>query len=216
MKKVMVIGVAGASGSGKSLLSKTIVQELGSNRVTVVSEDSFYKDLSALTKAERDEFNFDHPDAFDHDLLITRLKELQEGKSVKMPVYDYVTHMRTAETVHLSDETSMIVLEGILILSEPRLRDLMDIRIFVDTPLDTCFIRRLKRDVVERGRTMESVIKQYEKTVRPMFIQFIEPCKRYADLIVPHGGKNRIAVQMIKAQMRNMLEEQDRNNRRAV
>jgi uridine kinase len=207
---VLIIGIAGASGSGKSLLANTIVNELGSNRVTVISEDSYYKDLSHMTKAERDQVNFDHPDALDHDLLVEHLKLLKSGQSVQIPIYDYVTHTRTAETVHLSEENCIIVLEGILIFTDPVLRDLMDIRIFVDTPLDTSFIRRLKRDVTERGRSVDSIVSQYEHTVRPMFIKFIEPCKRYADLIVPHGGKNRIAVQMIKAQLQAVLAEHAR------
>ncbi len=203
--EVIVIGVAGPSGSGKSLLSNTIVNELGSKHVVVISEDAYYKDLSDLSLDERNQINFDHPDAFDHDLLCHHLSELKAGRSVEIPVYDYSIHARSHETRAISAENSIIVLEGILIFVEPKLRELMDIRIFVDTPLDTCFIRRLQRDVVDRGRTMESVIGQYEKTVRPMFLKFIEPSKRYAHLIVPHGGRNRIAIELVQAKMKELL-----------
>ena len=203
--QMIIIGIAGASGSGKSLLYKTIVNELGSNRVAVVSEDAYYKDLSDLNYEERAKVNFDHPDAIDHELLFDHLQKLQAGEAVRMPVYDYVTHTRSAETVTLSKDVRIIILEGILLFTDANLRDIMDIRIFVDTPSDICFIRRLTRDTKDRGRTMDSVIDQYQKTVRPMFLQFIEPSKRYADIIVPHGGKNRIAIDMIKAKMREML-----------
>lgn len=208
--EVTIIGIAGASGSGKSLLSNTIVKELGSKRVRVISEDSYYKDLAHMAEEDRNVVNFDHPDSLDHDLLVDHLKKLKSGKSVQIPVYDYVAHTRTAETVNLSEENSIIVLEGILLFTDPKLREMMDIRIFVDTPLDMCFIRRLKRDVAERGRNVESIVSQYEKTVRPMFIKFIEPGKRYADLIVPHGGKNRIAIKMLKAHMQDVLDEHAR------
>ncbi len=203
--KMIIIGIAGASGSGKSLISKTIVNELGSSRVAVVSEDAYYKDLSHLPYEERAQVNFDHPDSIDHELLYEHLKRLQAGEEVQMPVYDYLTHTRSIETVTLNKAVRIIVLEGILLFTDPNLRHIMDIRIFVDTPPDICFIRRLLRDTKDRGRTMDSVIDQYQKTVRPMFLQFIEPSKRYADLIVPHGGKNRIAIDMIKAKMREML-----------
>lgn len=203
--RMIIIGISGASGSGKSLISKTIVNELGSSRVAVVSEDAYYKDLSHLPFEQRANVNFDHPDSIDHELLYDHLKRLQAGEEVQMPVYDYVTHTRSTETVTLNKSVRIIVLEGILLLTDPKLRQIMDIRIFVDTPSDICFIRRLLRDTKERGRTMDSVIDQYQKTVRPMFLQFIEPSKRYADLIVPHGGKNRIAIDMIKAKMREML-----------
>jgi uridine kinase len=204
-RNIIIIGIAGASGSGKSLLANTIVDELGSDRVVVISEDAYYKDLSSLSMEERNRMNFDHPDAFDHKLLVQHLSELKAGHSVDIPVYDYVTHNRTNKTRHISSNNSIVVLEGILLFSEPALREVMDICIFVDTALDTSFIRRLRRDVMERGRSMESVIEQYETTVRPMFVQFIEPSKRYADIIVPHGGKNRIAIEVIQAKMKELL-----------
>jgi len=204
-KKVIIIGIAGASGSGKSLLSNTIVDELGSDRVTVLSEDSYYKDLSGLTMAERNQVNFDHPDALDHKLLCEHLRLLQQGEAIDVPIYDYATHTRTSKIKHIGKGKSILVLEGILLFTDPELRELMDICIYVDTSLDMCFIRRLQRDVIQRGRTMESVIAQYEKTVRPMFLKFIEPSKRYADIIVPHGGKNRIAIEVIQAKMKELL-----------
>ena len=203
--KLIVIGIAGASGSGKSLLSNTIVNELGSDRVVVVSEDSYYKDQAHLTVEERAQVNFDHPSAFDHARLAEDLASLKAGKSIEVPIYDFVTHTRSLPTRHIGSNKSIVVLEGILLFSDKNLRKLMDILIYVDTPLDTAFIRRLRRDVLERGRSMESVVGQYEKTVRPMFLRFVEPSKRHADIIVPHGGKNRIAIDMIKAKMKELL-----------
>lgn len=205
--KIIVIGIAGASGSGKSLLSNTIVEELGNDRVVVVNEDSYYKDLSHMTEEERAKMNFDHPDSLDHELLCDHLLKLKAGKSVRMPVYDYHTHTRSAEFVHLAEGIRVIVLEGILLFTDPKLREMMDVRIFVDTPADICFIRRLTRDTQERGRTIDSVVGQYEKTVRPMFMQFIEPSKRHADIIVPHGGKNRIAIDMFKCKIEDLLDQ---------
>lgn len=203
--KIIIIGIAGASGSGKSLLANTIVDELGSDRVVVISEDAYYKDRSDLSMEERNRINYDHPDAFDHKLLAQHLTDLKNGKNIDVPVYDYSMHNRTNRTRHISSNNSIVVLEGILLFSEPLLRDLMDIKIYVDTALDTSFIRRLRRDVIERARSMESVIEQYETTVRPMFLQFIEPSKRHADIIVPHGGKNRIAIEVIQAKMKELL-----------
>lgn len=202
--QTIIIGIAGPSASGKSLLSSTIVKELGSDRVIVISEDSYYKDQRDKPFEEREKTNFDHPNAFDHDLLIQHLKKLQNGESVQVPLYDFTLHERKAETRTVGNHT-IIVLEGILLFSEPFLRDMMDIRIFVDTPLDICLLRRLKRDILDRHRTMPSVFEQYEQTVRPMYFQFIEPSKRHADLIVPKGGANRIATDLIKAKMRELL-----------
>ncbi|MCX7123229.1 MAG: uridine kinase [Gammaproteobacteria bacterium] len=203
--KLIIIGIAGASGSGKSLLSKTIVNELGSDRVVVISEDSYYKDLSGMTLAQRAKVNFDHPDAFDHTLLAQHLNDLKEHKSIDIPVYDFVTHARTDKTIHIDSHKSIVVLEGILLFVDPAVRKMMDICIYVDTPLDVAFIRRLRRDVVDRGRSMESVIEQYQSTVRPMFVKYVDPSKRHADLIIPHGGKNRIAIDMVQAKMKELL-----------
>lgn len=202
--KVIIIGIAGPSASGKSLLANTIVNEIGSKKVVVISEDSYYKDRSDLSFAERAKINFDHPNSLDHDLLLQHLKELREHKDVDIPLYDHTKHSRKKETRRIS-EHKIIVLEGILLFVEPELRNLMDIRIFMDTALDVCLTRRLSRDLLERGRSVESVLQQYHDTVRPMYLQFIEPSKRYADIIVPRGGENRIAIDMIKAKMRELL-----------
>lgn len=203
-KNTIIIGISGASASGKSLLANTIVKELGSDQVVVISEDSYYKDRGDLPFEERTKINYDHPNAFDHDLLYQHLIQLQEGKSIQVPIYNHSQHLREKETRTIGRHT-IVVLEGILLFVESKLRELMDIRIFMETALDICLIRRLKRDVKERDRSLDSVLKQYEETVRPMFLQFIEPSKRYADIIVPRGGGNRIAIDMIKAKMRELL-----------
>lgn len=203
-KKTIIIGIAGASASGKSLLANTIVNELGSNQVVVISEDSYYKDHSDIPFDERANVNYDHPDSLDHELLLQHLKELQAGKTVQVPIYNHSQHLREKESRTIGQH-AIIVLEGILLFVEKPLRELMDTRIFMETALDICLIRRLKRDVKERGRTLDSVLKQYEETVRPMYLQFIEPSKRYADIIVPRGGGNRIAIDLIKAKMRELL-----------
>jgi uridine kinase len=204
MKKTIIIGISGASASGKSLLANTILTELSSEQVVVISEDSYYKDHHELSDDERAKINFDHPDAFDHELLCQHLAQLQEGKSILVPSYDFTKHRRSAETRKISNQT-IVILEGILLFAEKKLRELMDIRIFMDTALDICLVRRVRRDVIQRHRTFESVLLQYETTVRPMYMQFIEPSKRYADVIVPRGGENRIAIDMIKAKMRELL-----------
>lgn len=210
-KKIIIIGIAGASGSGKSLLANTIVRELGSDQVAVISEDSYYKDHSDIPFEERAKINYDHPNSLDHEYMMQQLMELQQGKSVQVPRYNHALHIRENETRTLRGHT-IIVVEGILLFVEKNLRDLMDIRIFMDTALDICLIRRLRRDMQERGRSLESVLKQYEETVRPMYLQFIEPSKRHADMIVPRGGGNRIAIDMIKAKMRELLEHIQKEN----
>ena len=202
--EVIIIGIAGPSGSGKSLLASTIVNELGSSKVVVISEDSYYKDLGDMPSKVRAELNFDHPDSLDHSLLFKHLELLQAGQEVAIPQYDHSTHARLSTTKVINNHT-IIVLEGILLFVDPALRSLMDMRIFIDTPLDICFIRRLERDIAERQRTVSSVIKQYIETVRPMYQQFIEPSKRHADIIVPKGGKNRIAIDIIKAKLNELL-----------
>lgn len=203
-KSTIIIGISGASASGKSLLANTIVNELGSQQVVIISEDAYYKDHSNMPFEERANINYDHPDAFDHQLLLQHLLELQLGNSIEVPIYNHSLHVREKETRRIGRH-AIIVLEGILLFVERQLRELMDIRIFMETALDICLIRRLKRDIKERGRSLDSVLKQYEDTVRPMYLQFIDPSKRYADLIVPRGGNNRIAIDMIKAKMRELL-----------
>lgn len=207
-RSCVIIGIAGASASGKSLIAHTIfdelVGELGEDQIGVITEDCYYKDQSHISMEDRVKTNYDHPSAFDHDLLAHHLTQLLKGEAVELPRYSYSEHTRMAETKSFSPKR-IIILEGILLLNEPRLRELMDVSIFMDTPLDICLIRRLVRDVEERGRNMESVLKQYQNTVRPMFLQFIEPSKQYADIIVPRGGRNRIAIDMIKSRIRHML-----------
>jgi uridine kinase len=203
-KSVIIIGISGASASGKSLLANTIVKELGSEQVVVISEDSYYKDHSNIPFEERAAINYDHPDSLDHELLFNHLLQLQQGKNIETPLYNHSLHIREKETRQIGQH-AIIVLEGILIFFEKKLRELMDIKIYMETSLDICLIRRLKRDIKERGRTLDTVLKQYEETVRPMYLQFIDPYKRYADLIVPRGGGNRIAIDMIKAKMRELL-----------
>jgi uridine kinase len=203
-KNTIIIGIAGASASGKSLLANTIVSELGSDQVVIIPEDSYYKDHTGMPFEERAKMNYDHPDAFDHELLIKHLMQLQQGENIQIPIYNHAQHLRDKSTRPIGKH-AIVVLEGILLFAEPKLRELMDIRIYMETSLDICLIRRLNRDIKERGRTMDSVLRQYEETVRPMYLQFIDPSKRHADLIVPRGGGNRIAIDMIKAKMRELL-----------
>lgn len=203
-KSTIIIGIAGASASGKSLLANTIVNELGSDQVVIISEDAYYKDHSDIPFEQRAAINYDHPDSFDHELLLKHLQALQRGEDVEIPIYNHAMHIREKKTQHIGKH-AIIVLEGILLFVEKALREMMDIRIFMETSLDICLIRRLKRDIKERDRSLDSVLKQYEETVRPMYLQFIDPSKRYADLIVPRGGGNRIAIDMIKAKMRELL-----------
>lgn len=208
MKKGILIGIAGASGSGKTLIAQNIMDALGSEKVVMIQEDSYYKDLSDIPFDERTGKNFDHPDAFDHILMTEHLQQLLQGQAISHPIYDYTTHSRKKETRTVGPHT-IIILEGILVLNEARLRELMDIRVFIDTPPDICFIRRLRRDIHERGRSVDSVIKQYEETVRPMYFQFIEPSKRYADIIIPRGGKNLVAIDILSTKVDSLLQKQE-------
>ena len=203
-KKGILIGIAGASGSGKTLVAHTLYKQLGTEKVVNLQEDSYYKDLAHLPFEERVKFNFDHPDAFDHELLRKHISLLLKGKTIEHPVYDFTTHTRKKETRKVGPH-QIVILEGILILAIPELRELMDIKIYIDTPADICFIRRLQRDIDERSRSVESVIRQYQETVRPMYMQFVEPSKRYADIIIPHGGKNVIAIDIIRSKIEKLL-----------
>ncbi|OBT08502.1 uridine kinase [Vibrio sp. UCD-FRSSP16_10] len=205
----VIIGIAGASASGKSLIASTIYNELrakvGPDQIGVITEDRYYSDQSHLSMEERVKTNYDHPQALDHDLLCEHLQQLTNGEAAEVPEYSYTEHTRTQNTKTMAPK-KVIILEGILLLTDPRLRNLMHASVFMDTPLDICLLRRVKRDVEERGRTMESVLEQYQKTVRPMFMQFIEPSKQYADIIVPRGGKNRIAIDVLKAHIAKLLK----------
>ena len=206
MSKRILIGIAGGSGSGKTLVARTIVRDLGSSRVAIVDQDSYYRDLDDIPLADRDLRNFDHPDAFDNDLLKRHIKGLLDGKPVDQPIYDYTRHARLKETRAVGDH-AVIVLEGILIFVDEELRDLMDIKVFIDADADIRLMRRIERDVKERGRAIETILRQYQATVRPMHLQFVEPSKRYADLIVPEGGFNRVAIDLMKVKIKDLLRE---------
>jgi len=201
----LVIGIAGGTGSGKTTVAQTIVERVGGEHIASLAHDSYYKDLSDLPVAQRAEVNFDHPNSLDTDLLIQQLKQLKAGQPIEVPVYDFKTHSRTDHTIHL-DPQPIILVEGILIFAEPGLRTLFDIKIFVDTDADIRFIRRLERDIAERGRSSVTVIHQYLSTVRPMHMEFVEPSKRYADIIIPEGGLNTVAMDMIVARIQALLQ----------
>lgn len=203
-KKGILIGIAGGTGSGKTLVAQRIMQELGSDHVTVLEQDSYYKDLSHLPLEERAKQNFDHPDALDEDLLVEHVEKLLAGEVIQAPVYDFSLHCRSLKTRPVGPHR-IIILEGILVLYNERLRNLMDIKIYVDTDPDIRFIRRLLRDIRERGRTLESVVNQYLQTVRPMHLQFVEPSKRFADIIVPEGGYNEVAIDILTTKIRDLL-----------
>lgn len=196
----LVIGIAGGSGSGKTTVAQTILQRVGADRIAYLQHDSYYKDLRGLPPAQRNQFNFDHPNSLETDLLIEHIAALRSGQAVEVPIYDFSTDSRTAETFTV-EPRDVILVEGILIFTEPALRKMLDIKIFVDTDADLRFIRRLERDISERGRTTESVIKQYMHTVRPMHLEFVEPSKRYADIIIPEGGHNAAALDMVVARV---------------
>lgn len=201
----VVIGVAGGTGSGKTTVAREILKRAGTKQISFIQHDAYYKDLSDLPLAQRAMFNFDHPDALDNELLIYHLKELKAGRAIDMPVYDFKTHTRTKQ-VQRVEPSRVILVEGILIFADKELRQLMDVKIYVDTDPDIRFIRRLQRDIAERGRTMESVIHQYLSTVRPMHQEFVEPSKRYADVIIPEGGFNEVAMEIVAARIRALLE----------
>jgi len=200
----LVIGVAGGSGSGKTTVAQMILQRVGPDRISFLQHDSYYKDLSGLPQTQRAEVNFDHPNSLDNDMLVRHILLLKEGKPVDVPIYNFSTHSRTDKTFVVQPRP-VILVEGILIFTEPELRQLFDVKIFVDTDSDIRFIRRLQRDITERGRTTESVIKQYQSTVRPMHMEFVEPSKRYADIIIPEGGFNTVALDMVVARVETML-----------
>jgi len=206
MPRRILIGIAGGSGSGKTLVSRTIVRELGSDRVVVIDQDSYYRNLEDIPFRDREIRNFDHPDAFDGELLKAHVRDLLEGRSIEQPIYDYSQHRRLQETRTVGEHL-VIVLEGILIFVDPELREMMDIKLFIDADPDVRFIRRLRRDLQERGRSVDSIVRQYEESVRPMHMQFVEPTKRYADLIIPEGGHNKVAIDLLKTKIRELLRE---------
>ena len=201
---MLIIGIAGGSGSGKTTVVKAITEQL-KDRVVVIPQDSYYKDLSHCTEQEKKEHNFDHPDSIDFELLCQHLKELKEGKSIEQPVYSYITCSRSADETVTVAPADVIIVEGILIFTCSKLRKQMDIKIFVDADDDDRLMRVMSRDIIERGKTVEWVIDRYTKTVKPMFLQFIEPSKRYADIIIPQGGHNKVAIDVISATIEKSL-----------
>jgi len=203
--KSLVIGIAGGSGSGKTTVAQELLQRVGPDKIAYLQHDSYYKDLSGLPPAQRTSINFDHPNSLDSDLLIEHIKGLLNNQPAEVPIYDFATHSRTDQRFTVQPRR-VIVVEGILIFTESSLRNLFDLKIFVDTDSDLRFIRRLERDITERGRTMESVIRQYLATVRPMHMEFVEPSKRYADVIIPEGGYNTAAVDMVVARVESLLK----------
>ena len=201
----ILIGLCGGSGSGKSTVTEQLYAKTGSERCTVIRQDNYYKDQSHLSLEDRQKTNYDHPFAFDNDLFIEHLKMLREGKAIDMPEYDFSVHNRKKQSVRMEPK-DIILIEGILLFSEPRILDLLDMRIFVDTDSDVRILRRIKRDMKERARSLDSVIDQYMETVRPAHLQFVEPSKRYADIIVPEGGYNKVAVDLIQTKVDHILE----------
>ena len=204
MENILVIGIAGGSGSGKTTLLKRIIETFGPS-ITVLSHDNYYKRHDEMTYEERSQLNYDEPDALETDLMVRQLDALRRGEEIHCPVYDFTVHNRSDETVLIKPER-VIIVEGILIFENQQLRDLMDIKIFVDTDADIRICRRIKRDVNKRGRSLESVITQYQQTVKPMHEKYVEPSKKYADIVVPEGGKNKVAREMIEGYIRRYLE----------
>jgi uridine kinase len=200
----MIIGISGGTGSGKTTVAKSILESVNAEDVVFIQQDSYYRNLKDLPLDFRQTANFDHPDALDNDLLVHHVRKLKAGHAVELPLYDFKANSRLNQTV-LIEPKPIVIIEGILIFSDPRLLEQMDIKVFVDTPDDIRFIRRLRRDVTERGRTVESVIEQYLVTVRPMHMQFVEPSKRYADVIIPEGGHNLVSIDLISGKIRERL-----------
>lgn len=204
MNKPILIGITGGTGSGKSTIAKEIYNNFSENCIGMIEQDSYYKDQSHLSMEERVKTNYDHPKAFDNELLMQHLKNLIDGERIEKPIYDFSIHNRKTETITV-ESREIIILEGILILEDQRIRDLLDIKIYVDTDADVRIIRRLVRDMKERGRTVESVIDQYLSVVKPMHLQFTEPTKRYADIIIPEGGQNKVAIDIMVAKIKQIL-----------
>ncbi|MDV6314866.1 uridine kinase [Idiomarina sp. HP20-50] len=210
MSKITVIAIAGASASGKSLFASTVYQELvaelGTDGIAILAEDAYYRDQSHMTMEQRVLTNYDQPAAFEHDLLMQHLRQLKSGEAVDMPQYSHKTHTRLDESIRVAP-AKVVMVEGILLLTDEKLREQFDISVFMDTPLDICLLRRIKRDIEERGRTLQSVAEQYEQYVRPAFFDFIFPSKQFADLVVTRGGQNEIAIDIIKTKIRQLLAE---------
>jgi len=204
MKKPIIIGVAGGTASGKTTVARKILDQIGADYLAYLEQDAYYRDLSRLPLERRKTFNFDHPDALENELLIAHLQALLAGQAVQVPIYDFARYIRTGQ-LRPVEPRPVILVEGLLIFADKTLREMMDIKIYVDAPADLRFIRRLKRDVLERNRSVNQVIEQYLGTVRPMHLEFVEPSKHYADVIIPRGGENARAIQMVVAQIQRML-----------
>ena len=200
----LIIGVAGGTGSGKTTVANRVLERVGAENIAYIPHDAYYIDLGHLPQQERAKTNFDHPDSLETRLLVEHIKQLRESEPIEIPVYDFTTHTRTSKTLHI-DPAPIVMVEGILIFAEPELRALCDVKLFIDTDADIRFIRRLRRDIQERGRTVETVIEQYLRTVRPMHLEFVEPSKRYADVIIPEGGFNEVAIEMVAARIKGLL-----------
>ncbi|HWQ32140.1 MAG TPA: uridine kinase [Blastocatellia bacterium] len=203
----MIIGICGGTGSGKTTVARRILENVSDEQVVYLAQDSYYRNLGDMPLELRRQINFDHPDALDNDLFINHVRALKAGEAIEMPLYDYTIHTRMKETKRIEPKLVTIV-EGILVFADPVLRELMDVKIFVDTADDLRFIRRLQRDVAERGRSPESVIRQYLETVRPMHLQFVEPSKRYADVVIPEGGYNEVGIDLISGKIRMLLQRE--------
>jgi uridine kinase len=202
----IIIGVAGGTGSGKTTVTRQILNRVGEQRIAYIPHDAYYRDLAHLPQNLRARVNFDHPDSLETDLLVKHLKRWRSGCAIEVPVYDFTTHSRTAHTTRV-DPQRVALVDGILVFAEPELRALFDVKLYIDADADIRFIRRLRRDVAERGRTTESVIEQYLSTVRPMHLEFVEPSKRYADVIIPEGGHNEVAMDMVAARIEHLLSQ---------
>lgn len=207
----LIIGVAGGSGSGKTTVVRHIINTIGEKSILLIQHDSYYRDLKHLPFEERTKHNFDHPSSLETELMIRHLKALKKGSQVEIPIYDFTKHIRKDET-RLVDPKKIILVDGILIFTEKELRDLMNIKLYVDTDDDIRLLRRIQRDIVERDRELENVLTQYEKHVRPMHLEFVEPTKRYADIIIPRGGENKVALDMVNALIQDRLQNVRKNN----
>lgn len=206
MKRPILIGITGGTGSGKSTIAKEIYNKFGEDCIAMIEQDSYYKEQSHLSMEERVKTNYDHPNAFDTPLLIEHLKKLLKKQAIDKPVYDFESHNRKKETIRI-EPREIVIVEGILVLEDEEIRNLLDIKLYVDTDADVRIIRRILRDINERGRTVDSVINQYLNVVRPMHMQFIEPTKRYADIIIPEGGHNKVAIDIIVANIKQFLQK---------
>ena len=203
----MIIGICGGTGSGKTTIARAIVEAVGEKKVVLVEQDSYYRNLSDMPLDERHQANFDHPDSLDSDMLVNHILRLKQGLSAEMPLYDFKTHTRS-DKIEIIEPKPVVIVEGILIFAEPRVLDLLDVRIYVDTPDDIRLMRRLKRDFTERGRSFERTLEQYDRTIRPMHFEFVEPSKRHADIIIPEGGQIGVSVEILCGLVREKLSQE--------